>query len=157
MPHRFEGRKLPAKLYAYPFDHVVAVVLVAVGVVTFMFPRTMPGSISNLVDWASIVFRLMALAGGILVSIGLTKGEHRWSFTSEMVGMVLAAGVFGTYSIGLLGGLTQRPSGMLAFIFMTAWSLACLMRARAISIESTLRLKLLIEAGEIQRRDNVND
>ena len=153
MPHRFEGRRLPAKLYAYPFDHVVAVVLLAVGILTNLFPAATPSSISALDEGWSTAFRLMCLAGGLLVAAGLTKGHHRWSFTSEMTGMILAAGVFGTYSIGLFWGLAARPSASLAFIFLVAWSLACLVRARAISIESTLRLKLLIEAGEIQRRN----
>jgi hypothetical protein len=151
MPQRYAGRKIPATLYAYPFDHVVALVLVAAGVLINLYPRLAPASILALPDVWSMVFRVMCLAGGVLVAMGLTKGRHRWSFTSEMVGMILAAGVFGTYSIGLIATLATRPTAMLAAIWLVAWSLACLLRAMALGIESTLRLTLLVEAGDIQR------
>lgn len=151
MPHRYEGRRIPAMLYAYPFDHMVAVVLVSAGALINLFPGSTPASIKDLDIVAATVFRLMCLVGGVLISIGLNKGRHRWSFTSEMVGMCLAAGVFGTYSIGLLGNLGAQPGGLLAFILMVALSLACLLRARALNIESNHRLQLFLEAGEIKR------
>lgn len=138
-------------LYAYPFDHVVALVLVAAGVLINVFPGAAPASIRALPEFWSILFRAMCLVGGILVTMGLTKGHHRWSFTAEMAGMVLAAGVFGTYSIGLIATLVQRPGGALGVVLLVGLSLACLLRAMALGIESRLRLQLLVEAGEIQR------
>lgn len=151
MPQRYAGRKIPAMLYAFPFDYYVALVLVSAGVLINFFPSLAPGSIQDLPWGWSMVFRVMCLAAGILVTVGLTKGRHRWSFMTEMAGMYLAAGVFGTYSIGLLGAITSRPSASLAAIFLVGLSLACFLRAMALGIESTLRLQLLIEAGEIQR------
>lgn len=138
-------------LYAYPFDHMIAVVLVTAGVVINLFPGSTPRSIVELPEVATIAFRLMCLAAGVLISIGLNKGRHRWSFTSEMVGMCLAAGVFGTYSLGLIGNLATQPGAVLAVVFTVATSLACLLRARALNIESNNRLQLFLEAGEIQR------
>ena len=157
MPQRFAGRRLPAVLYAFPFDYFVAVVLVSAGVLINFFPQLAPASIAALPSVWSWVFRLMCLAAGVLVTMGLTKGRHRWSFMTEMAGMYLAAGVFGTYSIGLVVSLFVRPSASLAAIFLVGLSLACLLRALALGIESTLRLELLVEAGEIQRRENQDD
>jgi hypothetical protein len=151
MPERYAGRRIPATLYAYPFDHVVALVLVSAGVLINIFPGLAPRSIADLPEWASILFRAMCLTAGIMVAMGLTKGRHRWSFMSEMVGMSLAAGVFGTYSVGLIGTLMSRPGAILTVIWLLAMSLACLLRAMALGIESRLRLQLLQEAGEIQR------
>jgi hypothetical protein len=151
MPQRYEGRKIPAMLYAYPFDHVVALTLISAGVLINIFPGAAPASIQALPEAWSLVFRVMALAGGILVTVGLTKGRHRWSFTSEMAGMILAAGVFGTYSLGLIARLPANPGGALGVVLLVGLSLACLLRAMALSIESRLRLQLLVEAGDIQR------
>ena len=151
MPQRYAGRILPAVLYAFPFDYFVAVVLVSAGILINFFPQLAPSSIAALPWIWSLVFRLMCLAAGVLVTLGLTKGRHRWSFMSEMAGMYLAAGVFGTYSLGLVLALFARPSALLAAIFLVGLSLACLLRAMALGIESTLRLQLLVEAGEIQR------
>jgi hypothetical protein len=154
MPQRYAGRRLPAVLYAFPFDYYVALVLVSAGVLINFHPSLAPASIAALPDVWSLVFRFMCLAAGALVAAGLTKGRHRWSFMTEMAGMVLAAGVFGTYSLGLIVALAVRPSALLAAIMLVGLSLACLLRAMALSIESSLRLQLLIEAGEIQRRDS---
>lgn len=151
MPQRYEGRRIPATLYAYPFDYVVALVLVSAGLFINLYPQAAPVSIRALPEVWSLVFRVMALAGGVLVTLGLTKGKHRWSFMTEMAGMILAAGVFGTYSIGLIAALAVRPGGVLGVILLVGLSLACLLRAMALSIESRLRLQLLVEAGEIQR------
>lgn len=151
MPERYQGRRLPATLYAYPFDYLVALVLVAAGVFINIYPQAAPASIRALPEIWSMVFRVMCLAGGVLVTVGLTKGKHRWSFMTEMAGMILAAGVFGTYSIGLIAALFIRPGGVLGVILLVGWSLACLLRAMALGIESRLRLQLLVQAGEIQR------
>ena len=148
---RYEGRRIPASLYAYPFDYLVAVVLIAVGVFINLFPGAAPASIRELPEAWSVLFRVMALAGGILVTIGLTKGQHRWSFMTEMSGMILAAGVFGTYSIGIIATLFTRPGAALGAVLLVGLSVACLLRAAALGIESRLRLQLLVEAGEIQR------
>lgn len=151
MPQRYVGRRIPATLYAYPFDYVVALTLIAAGVFINIYPVAAPTSIRALPEVWSLVFRVMALAGGVLVGVGLIQGKHRWSFTAEMVGMILAAGVFGTYSIGLIAALVHRPGGVLGVVLLVGLSLACLLRAMALGIESKLRLQLLVEAGEIQR------
>jgi hypothetical protein len=151
MPQRYAGRRLPAVLYAFPFDYFVALVLVSAGVLINFYPQLAPGSIQALPWIWSLLFRVMCLAAGVLVTLGLTKGQHRWSFMTEMAGMYLAAGVFGTYSIGLVWSVMFRPSASLAAIFLVGLSVACVIRAMALGIESTLRLQLLVEAGEIQR------
>lgn len=151
MPQRYEGRRIPATLYAYPFDYLVALVLIAAGVLINIYPRVAPSSIQILPEAWSLVFRLMCLGGGLLVALGLTKGRHRWSFMTEMAGMILAAGVFGTYSIGLIVTLAARPGALLTVVLLVGLSLACLLRAMALRIESRLRLQLLVEAGDIQR------
>lgn len=151
MPQRYAGRRIPATLYAYPFDYFVALVLVSAGILINFYPKLAPTSIQILPDVWSLVFRVMALVGGILVTVGLTRGRHRWSFMAEMAGMWLASGVFGTYSIGLIAALAVRPSAALAVVLTAGLALACTLRALALGIESTLRLQLLVEAGEIQR------
>lgn len=153
MPQRYAGRILPASLYALPFDYLVALILVAAGVFINVFPLAAPASIRELPEIWSWVFRVMCLSGGLLAGFGLVRGRHRWSHVAEMVGMALASGVFATYSVGLIAALFVKPGGILGAILLVGLSFACLLRALALNVESQLRLKLLVEAGEIQRRD----
>lgn len=154
MPHRYTGHRLPATLYAYPFDYLVTVVLIAAGVVINLAPSAAPASIRDLPEAWSVIFRIMCLLGGVLVALGLGKDRHKWSFVTEITGMCLAAGVFGAYSVSLVFGIPERPGGALGAVLLVGLSLVCLIRALALGIESDYRLQMLQEAGKLQREND---
>jgi drug/metabolite transporter (DMT)-like permease len=88
----------------------------------------------------------MMLLAGLLMLAGLLRGKHRWSFGLEMTGMILAAVVFATYAAGL--GLSISTGGARSVMGCATYSiisLACLVKARALWIESHNRLQLIKE------------
>lgn len=145
MPQRFIGHRL-ATLYAQPFESAIACVLLISAGFMLWDSKFTPTSISALEYPWSVLFRGMMLLAGVLMLCGLLRGKHRWSFGLEMTGMILAAVVFVTYAAGL--GLSISTGGARAVMGCATYgviSLACVIKSRALWIESHNRLQLIKE------------
>lgn len=143
MPHRFAGHRLPGILYAQPLEFGIATILLLSGIAIGLEPRFVPASVRAL-EWPWVfLFRTLMMLAGLFMFAGLFRGRHRWSFTAEMAGMVMAATVFGTYAAGLL--TTGNPAAILGFLTNLTLAAACGIKARALWIEAHARLQLVRE------------
>ncbi|WP_159702500.1 hypothetical protein [Arthrobacter sp. 18067] len=154
MPHRFIGHRL-ASLYAQPLEAGIALVLFVTGALATYDEKFTPASISDLSPPWNILFRLLMLLAGVLMFAGLVRGKHRWSFGLEMLGMVLAAVVFLTYAAGLISSMAESGQhgaamGSLTYAIIAA---ACVVKVRALWIESGNRLQLIKELPLPGRED----
>lgn len=141
MPDRYQGHRLPAIVYAQPFEFGVAGILLLSGVVLGLQPDFVPASVKVL-GWPwSVLFRVLMISAGLFMFAGLFRGRNRWSHTAEMSGMVMGATVFGTYAAGLL--TTGNPAALLGFFTNLIIAVSCGIKARALFIEAHDRLLLL--------------
>lgn len=143
MPHRFAGHKLPAIVYAQPFELGIGLMLLGVGLVISIDTVFTPSSIAKL-EWPwSFLFRGLIIAAGACMLAGLMRGKHRWSFTIEMAGFMMGSTVFAVYAAGLYE--SGIPAALLSCGSNLVLSAACGIKARALWIEAHNRLDLIRE------------
>lgn len=140
MPHRFVGHRAPF-LLAAPLEWALSMVLILSGLRFMVQPDSRPSSIAAM-EWPwSLLFHVMVLLAGVLIAIGLVQGKHRWSHGAESVGFFLAAVVYLTYFVGLLG--QSYPGSTFSMLTNLAIAGAVLLKCRALQIEARNRLKLI--------------
>lgn len=142
MPERFQGRRLPAIMYAQPFEFAVAGILALAGLVMMIDPDTTPNSIDQMVWPWTWVFRGMSVIAGFLITAGLFRGKHRWGFGLEITGFILAGTVFLTYAAGI-AETPGNPNALLAGLTNLAVAAACYWKAYTLIIEAKQRLRLI--------------
>lgn len=145
MPYRYLGGRLPPFFHANLFDYFIGAVCTAYGLAALVDGSLVPASIDLLPDTYTNAYRVVTLGAGILIFAGLTRGRHRWSFGLEILGMILAATIFGTYAVGLItaSGNTNLGRSFLAATIFSLCTLACLLRASGLNLESRNRLRRL--------------
>lgn len=149
MPDRFQGRRLPAIMYAQPFEFAVAGILVLAGGAMMIDPGVTPSSIDQMTWPWTWVFRGMSVTAGALITWGLFRGKHRWGFGLEITGFILAGTVFTTYCAGLAES-SDNPRALLAGITNFLVAAACYWKAYTLIIESRARLVLIRQVPHIR-------
>lgn len=145
MPARYQGRRLPAVLYAYPFDFVVALTCIITAIRILFEPAAMPSSIQDLPEILGLCYRVMLLVAGLLILGGLLRWSHRWASSMEQSGMWLSCTAFAAYgATAMLSGSTPRAT--LVVILLLSVSIGCGVRARALAIDASAQLQALREA-----------
>ena len=146
MPHRYQGHRIPAVLYANTFDYVVGFVCIIAGLRIVFEPSAAPVSIDNLPDLLNVAYRGILIIGGILILVGLTKRyTTRWGTSFERSGMWFAGTAFITYATAAITSPETRQSSFIAILIILAFAVGCGIRALGLGIEARNEARAIIE------------
>lgn len=138
MPQRYAGHHLPW-LLAQVFEFGIGVTCVLAGTGLTMFSNRTPVALEVLPDPIAVVFRLLLLAGGLLVVFGVYRSHtYRWSNTAERVGLYFTAGGLSAYGAALTIGGSDRAT--FAILVMSILAACCVVKSYALGIDAKNRL-----------------
>lgn len=151
MPQRFEGRRLPAVLYAFPAEAMIAAAMIPAGILLIFPPYPINASTGDM-TWVmiSLLGGAFGIASGLITLIGLCNWRKHWQSGVEQLGLWLTFGTTFLYAAEIFILLPPQAAapGCLGLIFI---GISCILRARAIRIVTEQRLKKYQAANELRK------
>lgn len=145
-PPKYRRRSTAAIIFAHPFELALSLVLLLLGARSLVVPI-----VQGQAELITYTFPVVALVGGALTLAGLS---FTWRAPGlEQAGLYLSAAAWGSYMVGLVGQVVQGQagqidaarSGLLLSAFL-ALTLACVIRALALTREERARLAVMVDA-----------
>lgn len=153
MPQRFEGRRLPAVLYAFPAETMIAAAMIPAGLLLLIPPYPINANTGDMTWIAiSILGGVFGITSGLITLIGLCNWRKHWQSGIEQLGLWLTFGTTTLYAgeiFILLPPNTAAP-GCIGLIFI---GISCILRARAIRITAEQRLEKLKAANDLRKEN----
>lgn len=130
--------RLPVVLYAHPFELAFGTVLVLNGIKALLTGDLSPSVDAALPTFQLLAYRLMGLAGGIGVLVGLALRTRTIGRTIERAALWLTASSYAAYAVVIVGVFGTQA----AWTALTAGAVALGCVLRAVAIRKTDRIIL---------------
>jgi hypothetical protein len=139
-------RDLPVVLYAHPFELLVGVALIVIGLRAALEGTTTP-SVDSLPDLPLLLYRAATTVGGIGIVAGLLNRDRlRDGKAIERASLYVVSGAWFSYSVLVIGVQGWRD-GFASAAITGLIATACLLRASAIAKTERVILATLREAN----------